>query len=153
MKDLKKQLLLYSSLLVFTSCATDSFKEGFQSPAADYRPMPFWHIRGDVEKSEIMKQIGEADSARFGGVTFLPIYGMTPEFLSDEYFSLYGDVLSDLEKRGMKAVLYDDISFPSGTAGGEMERKFPDYTRKRLDRTVYEVNGQRILQLKFRAEY
>ena len=143
MKSLKKQMFLYSSLFVFTSCVTDSFKEGFQSPSADYRPMPFWHIRGDVEKSEIMKQIGEADSARFGGVTFLPIYGMTPEFLSDEYFSLYGDVLSDLEKRGMKAVLYDDISFPSGTAGGEMERKFPDYTRKRLDRTVYEVNGQR----------
>lgn len=143
MKGLKKQLLLYLSLLVFTSCATDSFKEGFKSPSADYRPMPFWHIRGEVEKSEIMKQIVEADSARFGGVSFLPIYGMTPEFLSDEYFSLYGDVLSDLEKRGMKAVLYDDISFPSGTAGGEMERKFPDYTRKRLDRTVYEVNGQR----------
>ena len=144
MKNLKKQIFLYSSLFVFASCATDSFKEGFHSPTADYRPMPFWHIRGDVEKSEIMKQIGEADSARFGGVTFLPIYGMTPEFLSDEYFSLYSDVLSDLEKRGMKAVLYDDISFPSGTAGGEMERKFPDYTRKRLDRTVYEVNGQRI---------
>lgn len=118
-------------------------EEGFQSSSAEYRPMPFWHVKGDVEKSEIMKQIAEADSAGFGGVTFLPIYGMTPEFLGDEYFSLYGDVLSDLEKRGMKAVLYDDISFPSGTAGGEMERKFPDYTRKRLDRTVYEVNGPR----------
>lgn len=144
MKGLKKQIFLYSYLFVFTSCATDSFKEGFQSPTSDYRPMPFWHIKGDVEKPVIMKQIAEADSANFGGVTFLPIYGMTPEFLSDEYFGLYGDVLSDLEKRGMKAVLYDDISFPSGTVGGEMERRFPDYTRKRLDRTVYEVNGPRI---------
>lgn len=144
MKGLKKQIFLYSYLFVFTSCATDSFKEGFQSPTSDYRPMPFWHIKGDVEKPVIMKQIAEADSANFGGVTFLPIYGMTPEFLSDEYFGLYGDVLSDLEKRGMKAVLYDDISFPSGTVGGEMERRFPDYTRKRLDRTVYEVNGARI---------
>lgn len=142
-KDLKKHILLYSSLFVLASCATDSFKSGFKSPSSDYRPMPFWHIKGDVEKSEIMKQIGEADSAGFGGVTFLPIYGMTPKFLSDEYFSLYDDVLSDIKKRRMKAVLYDDISFPSGTAGGEMERKFPNYTRKRLDRTEYEVNGPR----------
>ena len=73
MKSLTKQIFLYSSLFVFASCVTDSFKEGFQSLSADYRPMPFWHIRGDVEKSEIMKQIGETDSARFGGVTFLPI--------------------------------------------------------------------------------
>lgn len=141
-QNISKTLFLVSSFSMFVSCVGNvGMEERFQSPSAEYRPMPFWHVKGDVEKSEIMKQIAEADSAGFGGVTFLPIYGMTPEFLSDEYFSLYGDVLSDLEKRGMKAVLYDDISFPSGTAGGEMERKFPDYTRKRLDRTVYEVNG------------
>ena len=142
--NISKTLFLVSSFSMFVSCVGNAdMEEGFKSPSADYRPMPFWHVKGDVEKPEIMKQIAEADSAGFGGVTFLPIYGMTPEFLGDEYFSLYGDVLSDLEKRGMKAVLYDDISFPSGTAGGEMERKFPDYTRKRLDRTVYEVNGPR----------
>lgn len=141
-QNISKTLFLVSSFSMFVSCVGNAdMEEGFKSPSADYRPMPFWHVKGDVEKSEIMKQIAEADSAGFGGVTFLPIYGMTPEFLGDEYFSLYSDVLSDLEKRGMKAVLYDDISFPSGTAGGEMQRKFPDYTRKRLDRTVYEVNG------------
>lgn len=65
-QNISKTLFLVSSFSLFVSCVENSdIEEEFKSSSADYRAMPFWHVKGDVEKSEMMKQIAEADSSEF----------------------------------------------------------------------------------------
>ena len=66
---------------------------------------------------------------------------MEPEFLSDEYFVRYTDILENAQKLGMQVILYDDIDFPSGMAGNKMKELFPEDTRKQLDKIDTLVSG------------
>ena len=53
--------------------------------------------------------------------THLDVYkrqGMEPAYLSREYFDRYEEMLRISERLGQKLIVYDDIDFPSGTAGG-----------------------------------
>lgn len=123
-------------------------EEGFKNPSVDYRPIPFWHIKGNTTMEKLHYQIAQADSARFGGVTPLPILGLKPDFLSKSYFMMYNEILDDLDKRSMKSILYDDVSFPSGIAGGLIQNNHPEHLRKRLKRTVYPVQSQKKCKIK-----
>lgn len=130
------------------------WKESFINPPTQYRPMPFWHLNGKLTTAGIEKQMNAAKSGSgFGGVTVLPVSpglqhptglpcpGMEPEFLSDEYFARYTDILENAGKLGMQVILYDDIDFPSGMAGNRMKELFPEDTRKQLNKTDTLVSG------------
>ena len=41
----------------------------------------------------------------------------------------------------MKVIFYDDINYPSGTAGKRMPQRFPDHTACRLDKWEVQVTG------------
>lgn len=143
MKDyfLKRCMALSIPIIFMSSFTLPDFDKEFKNPSADYRPMPFWHIKGITRMDKLHYQVAQADSAHFGGVTPLPIIGLKPDFLSESYFKMYNEILDDLKERGMKSVLYDDVSFPSGIAGGLIQKNYPEYLRKRLTRTVYPVKG------------
>lgn len=143
MKDyfLKRCMALSIPIIFMSSFTSPDFDKEFKNPSADYRPMPFWHIKGITRMDKLHYQVAQADSAHFGGVTPLPIIGLKPDFLSESYFKMYNEILDDLKERGMKSVLYDDVSFPSGIAGGLIQKNYPEYLRKRLTRTVYPVKG------------
>ena len=55
-------------------------------------------------------------------------------------------MLDEAKAAGMKIVFYDDIGFPSGSAGGELRRKFPEAMTKRLDKFEWKVTGPAPLQ-------
>lgn len=139
-----------------SSCITrqDDLREHFKNPPDAYRPMPFWHINGRMTKEGIEKQLSEAKSlSGFGGVTVLPVSageqvgtgkicpGTEPAYLSDEYFERYGDILDFSRKQGTQVILYDDIDFPSGSAGGRLMKEYPQYTRKFLKKEEFPVKG------------
>lgn len=126
----------------------------FADPGAEYRPVPFWHLNGRLSSDEIVRQIEDAKNlAGFGGVTVLPVSpgaqhptgkpcpGMEPAYLSREYFDRYEEMLRISERLGQKLIVYDDIDFPSGTAGGRLLREYPRYTRKLLEMQEFEVCG------------
>jgi hypothetical protein len=48
------------------------------------------------------------------------------------------DVAGELD---MEVILYDDNDFPSGMAGGKLEKLFPESTMKRLDKIEKEITG------------
>lgn len=107
--------------------------------------MPFWHINGELTKEGIAKQMRDArDLAGFTGIGVLPLndgkrrdgsqkIGTSPEFLSEAYFEQFQHVLDQARELDMEVILYDDIDFPSGMAGGKIEKLFPEHTMKRLD--------------------
>ena len=141
------------------------WKTSFANPPMQFRPVPFWHINGKLTTSEIEKQMEAAKSlSGFGGVTVLPVSagkqhptgkptpGMEPAILSDEFFSRYIDILEAAKKRGMQVILYDDIDFPSGSAGMKMKELHPDDMLKYLEKTDTLVNGRMNVELNLRNE-
>ncbi|MBR4752550.1 MAG: hypothetical protein IK077_12390, partial [Thermoguttaceae bacterium] len=78
---------------------------------------PLWHTNGELS-DEIIREIFEVGQQNgFGGITFLPLTKTTPKYLTEEYLTQYGKALDLADKLGMKVVFYDDLDFPSGSAG------------------------------------
>jgi len=143
-------------ILLFLSCNTiaqNTLYDGFLIPSSKFRPVPFWHLNGKLTQSEIRRQLIDAKKSGFGGVTVLPVTGgpqhptkipcpgMKPAFLTDEYFDRYLDILTISDSLGMQVILYDDIDFPSGMAGGKMKKLYPDDTRKLINKLDTVVIG------------
>jgi hypothetical protein len=61
--------------------------------------------------------------------------GSIAPYLSEEYFRRYAALLALAHARGMTTVLYDELGYPSGSAGGG--RIDPKYYRKLLVRTEH----------------
>lgn len=153
---MKKIILILSICILLIRCQSDSLKEDFTNPPNKYRPMPFWHLNGHLTKEGVEKQIQEAKKlSGFGGVTVLPVTagpqhptglpcpGMTPSFLSEEYFARYVDMLEISKKQGIEIILYDDVDFPSGSAGGRLLKEYPQYTRKFMVKDEFTERGNK----------
>ncbi|WP_194526519.1 glycosyl hydrolase [Zobellia roscoffensis] len=123
--------------------------QDFKVPPGAYKPMPFWHINGELTTQGIREQMKEAkETAGFSGISVLPLAskkngksGTMPKFLTPQYLERFQDVLDTAEELDMEVVLYDDNDFPSGMAGGKIGRLFPQHTMKRLDKVEKLVNG------------
>lgn len=160
MLGFKNTALVISLCLFLMSCQSDSLKKDFKDPPNKYRPVPFWHLNGTLTKEGIEKQIREAkEISGFGGVTVLPVTegrqwntglptpGTSPEFLSEEFFSRYTDMLEISKKQGTEIILYDDIDYPSGSAGGRLLKEYPQYTRKFMVKDEFtEQGGRRVIK-------
>ncbi len=139
-KLIKKCLLLVVlGFLTHANCFSQKnnsdFKQAFQNPAKQYYPTPFWHINGEMTDAEIVRQMNDAHTkAKFNGVAILPVGNTKPTVLSDGFFDRYITILETAKKRNDNVILYDDAGFPSGTAGGQLEKKFPQHVRKSLEK-------------------
>lgn len=145
-------LLLFVLTTVFAAC-TSKLERDFQNPPREFKPMPFWHINGELTTEGIRRQMEDANEAGFSGVSLLPLAeksptkpGTSPQFLSEAYFARYRDMLEVARELDMEIILYDDNDFPSGMAGEKMEEKYPDHTMKRLDKMEYIVKGPKFFK-------
>jgi hypothetical protein len=140
-----KTLANYLALAVTTAVSVFAadWEDQFRSPPDDCKPMPLWFINGGVTTDGIRQQVTQArKQAGFTGVSPLPCADVKPEFLSEAYFDRYRDILETARQLDMQVILYDDSGFPSGMAGGKMEARFPQHTRKRLDLVEKRVDGR-----------
>ena len=157
--------LLFNVWQLGAQQSVTGWKSEFANPSSQYRPVPLWHINGKLTTAEIEKQMDAAKSlSGFGGVTVLPVTagkqhptgkptpGMEPPFLSKEYFSRYIDILEAAKKKGMQVILYDDVDFPSGSAGKLMKEQYPGDLLKYLEKTDTLVTGLATLNLNLRSE-
>ena len=81
------------------------------------KPQPLWHTNGELSDAIIQEIFEVGQQNGFGGITFLPVSSTTPKYLTEEYFTQYGKALDLADKLSMKVVYYDDLDFPSGSAG------------------------------------
>jgi hypothetical protein len=129
-----------------TSVAAEAqdWARDFKNPPLALKSWPLWHLNGKLTAEEITAQLKDSrDKSGFAGVAVLPVTATEPEYLSEEYFARYGDILETSRQLGMKVVFYDDINFPSGSAGGLMASRFPDDVTCRLDNTETNIVGPR----------
>ena len=70
--------------------AADPDVSGFRKPSNEYRPMPFWHLNGPLNKDTIIRQMYRAKhEARFGGISILPVSSMSPAYLRRGLFRTF----------------------------------------------------------------
>ena len=62
-----------------------------------------------------------------------PRTGLEIEYLSEKFFERIGIAIETCARLGLKAWLYDDYNWPSGTAAGEILVKHPEFRQKYLD--------------------
>ncbi len=148
--------------------AADFNPQIFKVPPAQYRghAMGSINMTRDTEQS-LIAEVDEAAKLNYGGLFFEPggstslglsddylkkFFRGAPsakgvEFLSPDYFKLYDAGVQEAKKQGLEVVLYDDYSFPSGTAGGLLYSKFPQYVAKSLSMTEQDVTGPKKIDL------
>lgn len=153
MKDLLKILLILFAFADVTQ-AQISLK-AFVNPEKQYRPIPLWFWNNTtVNETELLNQFRQMiEKDGYGGCAILP-FGkeFKPEYLSEEYFSLYGSIIKEARKLDARMSLYDEYGFPSGSMGAinadglpRFMNKYPNATIKRLDKVEYSVSsGERL---------
>ena len=148
-------LLLGFSILGLAQNNTRDWQKEFVNPSNEFRPQPFWHMNGEMSEERLLQQLQNAYlKDGFGGVTVLPVSqgnswgakpfvspGTTPAFLSTDFFDRYRYILNYSKQNGKQVVMYDDLDFPSGIAGGQFEKVYPEFTRKYLTKTEKEFTG------------
>lgn len=119
----------------------------FMNPPKEYKPVPLWFWNNTSVDAETLRTQFQQMILKdgYGGCAILPFGGgFRPEYLSENYFSLYGTVIEEAKKLGAKLSLYDEYGFPSGSMGAinadgvpRFMNKYPDATLKRLDKVEY----------------
>lgn len=99
---------------------------GFRSPSNLYRPAPFWSWNDALVEEELRWQVQQLKVAGYGGFFMHPRVGLETEYLSDEWFEKINACVDEARRTGMLAWLYDEDKWPSGFAGGWLNRKFPE---------------------------
>ncbi len=93
--------------------------KAFEKPGAEYRGKPFWSWNGELEKGELIRQIGVIKEMGFGGFFMHSRTGLATEYLGDQWFDLINACADEAKKQGLEAWLYDEDRWPSGSAGGK----------------------------------
>lgn len=143
--------LTIAILLLPQALAADELRRDFAEPALRWAPRPLWFWNdATVTEEGVAEQMQLArDECGYGGFGILPFgKAFRPEYLTDEYFKVYGVALREAKKLGMTMCIYDEYGFPSGSAGaihGDGRPRFaerhPNATIKRLDKHEQDVTG------------
>lgn len=123
------------------------FLQRLSNPPRACRPAIFWLLNGRLSSERIRDQIRQMRDAGLGGFFLHPmgesfrlgdfLEGISPPYLSDEYFVMLRLAVEEAERLGMYAWLYDEGGWPSGTAQGQVIAGHPE-----LRAQVLRVNGE-----------
>ncbi|MBS3103513.1 hypothetical protein J4222_00985 [Candidatus Woesearchaeota archaeon] len=100
--------------------------------------IPYWFWNGNLAEGEITRQIELMQDIEISEVIIHARTGLEQEYLSEEWFYFVGYALKELEKRGMRAWIYDEFDWPSGRAGGKVLEGDYDLRAKNLNIEIVE---------------
>jgi hypothetical protein len=128
-------------------------KGQFREPAGTLRSVPFWAWNDELEREELVRQIADMHEKGMGGFFMHSRDGLETPYLGEDWMDAVRTAVEQAERLGMKAWLYDEDRWPSGTAGGSVPAKGDAFRSKGLTLEVasgeYE-NDDRIVAV-FRA--
>lgn len=131
-------------------------KEDFANPPIKFKPVPLWFWNNtEVNEDTLIDQLRQFTTKDgYGGCAILPFgRNFKPDYLSEDYFALYGKIIAEARKSGLQLSLYDEYGFPSGSMGAinadgiaRLMNKYPDATVKRLDKIEYKIAGGAVFE-------
>ena len=100
----------------------------FRSPPAEYAPTSFWFWNEPLDAEWLRWQVREQVDKGVRGFFIHARSGIPPEqYLAPIWWSTVEAVLEEARKVGARAWLYDELGWPSGSAGGRVPAKGPEY--------------------------
>ena len=113
----------------------------FESPPREFGPIPFWFLNDDLEEGELLRQLHAFHEAHYGGFVLHARIGLSRRvgYLTGEFFRLARLLVAEAARLDMKVILYDEGSYPSGSARGAVVAENPDYASRAMglwERTV-----------------
>lgn len=123
----------------------NTLRDTFRDPPHEYGMMPFWFWNDDLDDAEIIRQIGEFHAKNLGGFIPHARTGLSRRvgYLTDEWFRYVRLAVEEAARLDMKVVLYDEGSYPSGSACGQVVRERPDLAARCLITTQKTITGPR----------
>ncbi|HET7769937.1 MAG TPA: hypothetical protein VFN74_14265 [Chloroflexota bacterium] len=113
------------------------------NPPAEYGMWPFWFWNDDLTGAELLRQLRAFHAAGAGGVVIHPRIGLSARvgYLTPEYFRLVRAVTDECAALGMGVILYDEGSYPSGSAAGRVVAEDPAHAARALVRVSKRIEG------------
>jgi len=99
----------------------------FRNPPHEYGAIHWAIWGGALTRERIVQEFDSLVANSIYVVNFGPARGMTPKYLSPEYFALTKFAVDEARKRGIKVWIADEGTYPSGFAGGLIGEKFPQF--------------------------
>ena len=107
---------------------TTSANDLFRSPPMSYRSAPFWFWNDRLDPDRLVWQFDQMVDAGTGGACLHARSGLdTEEYLDERWFAGVDAVLKRALEREAIIWLYDELGWPSGSAGGRVLREYPHY--------------------------
>lgn len=99
----------------------------FKDPGNEYRPLPFWSWNGKLADEELRRQIRLMKDVGEGGFFMHARGGLETPYLEDEWFDAVNSCIDEAKKTGLHAWCYDEMDWPSGSAGGAVPELGEEY--------------------------
>jgi hypothetical protein len=136
----KRRLLEPEALKAAPPPATlDEIRQHFVDPPAEFRTAPLWVWNDEMDPERMKEQLRQFKEQGIGGVFIHPRPGLMTEYLGDEWFALWRTALDEAKRLGMLCNIYDENSYPSGFAGGDVPSLAPDTTAQYVQAQILEV--------------
>lgn len=116
-------------------------KEQFKSPPSELGILPFWFWNGELDYDELEYQIKELKAKGLPGFFIHSRFGLSVEYLSDEWFKRVKFVIEKARELNMQVWVYDEKNWPSGTVGWEIPTEFPDLQQRYLELVILDFEG------------
>jgi len=106
--------------------------EMWKDPPSEFRAAPFWSWNSKLDPDRLTRAIESMHAAGMGGFFMHSRYGLKTPYLSKEWFECVSACVAKARELGMKAYLYDEDRWPSGSCGGTVTRDNPEYRMRAL---------------------
>lgn len=106
----------------------------FADPPRRFGPVAFWFLNGSCEPVELTRQLEEFAGAGFSGVCPTARVGLDPDvgYLTPRWFAVMDHVMAECARLDLKVILYDEASYPSGSANGLVVEANPEHMARGL---------------------
>lgn len=101
----------------------DGLAKAFSKPPVMCRGAPFWSWNGKLDAATCREQVRLLHEGGMGGFFMHARTGLATRYLSKEWFDCVRACVDEAKRLGMRAWLYDEDRYPSGSAGGEVTRR------------------------------
>jgi hypothetical protein len=112
-------------------------------PGGPTGPYAFVFWNDDLDDAAVLAQLGDIAAAGFRGVTLSARIGLSRRvgYLTDEHLRLVRLAVDECARLGLAVMLYDEASYPSGSAGGAVVARDPAFAARCLVPVVRDVVG------------
>lgn len=135
------RVLFLAVMLAAVRAEAGDLRGEFAQPPLAWKSRPLWFWNGPLSRERTEEMMEKSVASGYAGFGILPAQKMTPAFMTAEFLDRYNEAVEKAAALGLKLCLYDEYWFPSGSAGEQLAKVYPEALAKRLDMDAVEVTG------------